>query len=185
MASVLIVAFAAYLAYDTIGSRYRLQSLAGMTTLLAIGFLFSKHPSKVIYFIYFMIVACNLLLFFLFLQINWHPVVVGFCTQFTLGLVSIRWTVGRNIFHCLGSKVEALLGYSDVGSEFVYGNLLITKEAVFAFKVRKLFPLWFTIFKFRSNLNSGKTVEQYGSFYWHMEQVQLQFTKKIFPNFSN
>lgn len=65
--------------------------------------------------------------------------VVGFCTQFTLGLISIRWTVGRNIFHCIGAKVEALIGYSDVGSEFVYGNLLITKEGVFALKVRKLF----------------------------------------------
>lgn len=35
--------------------------------------------------------------------------------------------------------MEALLGYSDAGSEFAYGNLLITKEGVFAFKVRKLF----------------------------------------------
>lgn len=32
------------------------------------------------------------------LQINWKPVIAGIVSQIVLGLITIRWEVGRNIF---------------------------------------------------------------------------------------
>jgi pyrimidine nucleoside transport protein len=59
---------------------------------------------------------------------------MGLYIQFVLGLIIIRWSVGRSIFQCLGNKVATFLSYSDAGSSFVYGNMLID-SGVFAFKV--------------------------------------------------
>lgn len=44
---VAIAAFAIFLAFDTIDSRRRLQSLIGIGVLLLFGFVFSKNPTKV------------------------------------------------------------------------------------------------------------------------------------------
>jgi pyrimidine nucleoside transport protein len=54
--------------------------------------------------------------------------------QFVIGLIIIRWSVGRSIFHCIGEKVATFLSYGDAGSSFVYGDTLIN-NGVFAFKV--------------------------------------------------
>lgn len=67
-------------------------------------------------------------------QIHWRPVIWGLCIQFILGIISIRWSVGRSIFQCIGDKIATFLAYSDAGSTFVYGNLLVD-NGYFAFKV--------------------------------------------------
>jgi pyrimidine nucleoside transport protein len=67
-------------------------------------------------------------------QIIWRPVILGLYIQFVLGLIIIRWSVGRSIFQCIGDKVATFLGYADAGSSFVYGDMLID-AGVFAFKV--------------------------------------------------
>jgi pyrimidine nucleoside transport protein len=59
----------------------------------------------------------------------------GLYIQFVLGLITIRWSVGRSIFQCIGDKVATFLAYTDAGSSFVYGDMLIG-SGVFAFKVR-------------------------------------------------
>lgn len=71
----------------------------------------------------------------LYNQINWSPVFWGLLLQFGFGLFTLRWEVGRNIFGCLGNKTTDLLGYAVNGSAFVYGDLLVKKEGVFAFQV--------------------------------------------------
>lgn len=58
----------------------------------------------------------------------------GLYIQFIFGLITIRWSVGRSIFQCLGNKVATFLSYTDAGSSFVYGDMLIG-AGVFAFKV--------------------------------------------------
>lgn len=68
-------------------------------------------------------------------KINWSPVFWGLLLQFGFGLFTLRWEVGRNIFGCLGNKTTDLLSYAVDGSAFVYGDLLVKKEAVFAFQV--------------------------------------------------
>jgi pyrimidine nucleoside transport protein len=67
-------------------------------------------------------------------QIQWQPVLSGLAIQFVLGLITIRWSVGRNIFQCIGDRVTIFLGYSNEGARFVYGNDLIDK-GIFAFQV--------------------------------------------------
>ena len=67
-------------------------------------------------------------------QIKWRPVVWGLYIQFVLGLIIIRWSVGRSIFQCIGDKVATFLAYSNAGASFVYGDMLID-SGVFAFQV--------------------------------------------------
>lgn len=43
--------------------------------------------------------------------------------------------MGRSIFKCFGDKIKTFLDYTDNGSEFAYGNLIINVESVFAFRV--------------------------------------------------
>lgn len=66
-------------------------------------------------------------------KIKWRPVVNGAIFQFLLGLLCIRWSVGRTIFECFGSKVAQLLDYSKEGASFVFGDFLVMQEKVFAF----------------------------------------------------
>ncbi|KAJ9591155.1 hypothetical protein L9F63_002310, partial [Diploptera punctata] len=106
-----LIAALVYIGVDTIGSSHRLISLLGLFVILAFGFLFSKHPRK----------------------IRWRPVLCGLGIQFVMGLLTIRWTVGRNIFQCIGDKATIFLGYADEGSTFVYGEALI-KSNTFAFQ---------------------------------------------------
>ncbi|ROT65311.1 hypothetical protein C7M84_016734 [Penaeus vannamei] len=41
--------------------------------------------------------------------------------QFLLGLVILRWPLGQAVFQCAADKVTLFLGFTDVGSEFVFG----------------------------------------------------------------
>ncbi|XP_071453938.1 uncharacterized transporter YutK-like isoform X2 [Hetaerina americana] len=102
-----------YLAVDAKDSRLRWISFLGLLVLLLIGFIFSRHPSKV----------------------NWRPVVWGLSLQYGFGLLSIRWDVGRRILQCIGQKVTTFLAYTNAGSGMVYSDFLVTDKAVFAFQV--------------------------------------------------
>lgn len=78
---------------------------------------------------------------FLF-KIRLRPVICGFSCQVLLGLLCIRWEVGRSIFKCFGDKVAKLLSFSIVGSTFVYGEYLSETAGVFAFAVGKRFSFF-------------------------------------------
>jgi pyrimidine nucleoside transport protein len=62
-------------------------------------------------------------------------VVCGAIFQFLLGVLFIRWPVGRDIFACFGDKVAQFLGYGKEGAAFVYGDFLVHEKAIFAFAV--------------------------------------------------
>ncbi|ALC40788.1 CG8083 [Drosophila busckii] len=66
--------------------------------------------------------------------IKWRIVITGISCQFLLGVFCIRWTVGRQIFECVGNKVSTFLGYATDGARFVFGDLLIEAQ-VFAFAI--------------------------------------------------
>ncbi|ETN59423.1 sodium/nucleoside cotransporter 1 [Anopheles darlingi] len=110
---MLLTLFGIFLFFDSRHDTYRLMSLAGVLALLALSFLVSKHPKKV----------------------NYRPVLMGLLVQILLGLLCIRWTVGRSIFACLGAKVDSFLQNAAIGAQFVYGDALINRYAVFAFSV--------------------------------------------------
>jgi nucleoside permease NupC len=60
---------------------------------------------------------------------------MGILIQFLVGLFAIRWDVGRQIFKGMGALTEEFLEYAYIGAAFVYGDTLVNKEAVFAFRV--------------------------------------------------
>ncbi|XP_021935127.1 solute carrier family 28 member 3-like isoform X2 [Zootermopsis nevadensis] len=105
------IAIGVFLGIDTIGDSERLISCLGIVVIMGLGFIFSKSRS----------------------QIQWYPVLSGLLIQFLLGLVTIRWSIGRNIFHCIGDRVVVFLDYSNMGARFVYGSDLIDK-GIFAFQ---------------------------------------------------
>ena len=51
----------------------------------------------------------------------------GLGLQFILGLIILRWSVGKNVFDCVGRKVKTFLDYTDAGSGFVFGYLVTQK----------------------------------------------------------
>nr|XP_031832715.1 solute carrier family 28 member 3-like [Nomia melanderi] len=101
-----------FLIFDTVDSRERLMSLIGVVILLSLGWLFSKHPSRV----------------------NWRPVLCGLILQFLFGLLTIRWDVGRAIFQCIADKVTTFLNFGKAGSAFIFSEKLVA-DGVFAFSV--------------------------------------------------
>lgn len=66
----------------------------------------------------------------------------GIILQFMCGLITIRWDIGRNILECFGQKLNILLDYSFLGATFAYGEDLVVKQAVFAFRVSVLVYRW-------------------------------------------
>lgn len=90
-----------FLVYDCIDDAQRLMSIAGAVVLILIGYAFSKHRR----------------------HINWYQVMWAMMLQFILGLLALRWDVGRVVFMCLGNKVQTFLDYTSAGSHFVFGHL--------------------------------------------------------------
>ncbi|GAB0097940.1 Sodium/nucleoside cotransporter [Sergentomyia squamirostris] len=110
---IMLAAFVVFLVFETSDDRNRLRGLVGIGVILLFGFIFSKHPS------------C----------INFRPVNMGVIMQFLLGLLCIRWDVGRSIFDCMGKKVVTFLNYAGDGAALVYGDFLVRDERVLAFVV--------------------------------------------------
>ncbi|XP_018022198.1 solute carrier family 28 member 3-like [Hyalella azteca] len=109
---IVTVAISFYLYVDTSNDRRRLQSLVGLFLFILLGFVFSVAPKKVI----------------------WRQVIWGLALQFILGVIVLRWPVGRKLFECTGRKLSQILLFTQNGSNHVFGPLG-TKFAVFAFKI--------------------------------------------------
>lgn len=101
---------------------HRLISLFGVCVLLVFGFVFSTAPRKV----------------------RWRQVAWGMGLQFVLGLMILRWPLGKAVFECAGDKVSGFLAFTDEGSGFVFGDLVkpypddpdpASHRAIFGFKV--------------------------------------------------
>uniref|UniRef100_A0A1B6M760 Sodium/nucleoside cotransporter n=1 Tax=Graphocephala atropunctata TaxID=36148 RepID=A0A1B6M760_9HEMI len=107
-----VILLAAFLIWDTASNRRRLISIGGLIVFIAFGFLFSKHPTRV----------------------KWRTVFVGLLIQFIIGILAIRWQVGRQIFRCAGNLAEKFLEYAYVGASLVYGDRIVRQDAVFAFQ---------------------------------------------------
>src|SRR5262245_66009700 len=55
--------------------------------------------------------------------IRLRTIVWGFGLQFLFALVVLKTTVGQTVFAVLGDKIRSLLGFSAVGSSFVFGPI--------------------------------------------------------------
>jgi pyrimidine nucleoside transport protein len=105
--------FFAYIIFETYTDFSRLRALLGVVVFVSLAYSLSAHRKQVI----------------------WRPVVCGATLQFLLGVLFIRWPVGRRIFECFGNKVAQFLGFGKDGAEFVYGPYLVQDLGVFAFAV--------------------------------------------------
>ncbi|CAH2264222.1 jg22476 [Pararge aegeria aegeria] len=63
---------------------------------------------------------------------------MGILMQFLFGVVFIRWEAGRYALQCFSDKVATFLSYGVEGAAFVFGDLLVRDEKVFAFSVSQL-----------------------------------------------
>lgn len=105
--------FFAYVIYETFDDFSRLRALLGIAIFISIAYLISPNPKR----------------------IKWRPVVCGAILQFILGVLFIRWPVGRSIFECFGNKVARFLEYGKDGAAFVYSDFLVVEKGIFAFAV--------------------------------------------------
>ncbi|XP_008189872.1 sodium/nucleoside cotransporter 2 isoform X2 [Acyrthosiphon pisum] len=116
--------FVLFIFFDTKNNRHRLVPLAGLGVFVLVGFIFSKHRGHV----------------------NWTTVASGLATQITIGMLTIRWQVGRSIVQAVGELAEKFFSFAYVGAKVTYGNELIDNYGVFAFKVLSvLFFMCFVI----------------------------------------
>ncbi|XP_055920056.1 solute carrier family 28 member 3 isoform X2 [Eupeodes corollae] len=110
MILIVFIVLAVYLYFETRNSPEKLVGLSAPVFFIIAGYVFSTSRK----------------------DIPWRTVITGIVCQFILGLVCIRWDIGRSIFECLGNKVATFLKYSEEGSRFVYGDRIVN-ESVFAF----------------------------------------------------
>lgn len=68
-------------------------------------------------------------------KINWRPIICGSMFQFILGVIFIRWPIGRSVFQCFGEKVSQFLNFGKIGAAFVFGDNIIYELEVLAFAV--------------------------------------------------
>src|SRR5947208_14055997 len=78
----------------------RLTGLLGLIVILAVAWLFSKHKST----------------------IKVRILVWGLALQFAFAILVLKTGFGK-IFQAIGAGVNAMLGYAEAGSAFVFGPL--------------------------------------------------------------
>ncbi|XP_034838351.1 uncharacterized transporter YutK [Maniola hyperantus] len=107
----IVAGIAFFLYWDTRHYPERLISLLGLSVLLLLAFVFSSSPGR----------------------INWRTVIMGLLIQFLFGVLFIRWDAGRYALQCFSDKVATFLSYGVDGAAFVFGDMLVRDEKVFAF----------------------------------------------------
>ncbi len=98
----------------------RLISLLGMATLLALGFLLSKHKRS----------------------ISPRTVLGALAIQVLFGFIVLRWPLGRQALQAVSGGVQNVIGYANEGINFLFGGLTSPNSeisqnlgTVFAFQV--------------------------------------------------
>src|SRR6056297_1715280 len=70
-------------------------------------------------------------------RIQWQTVTVGLALQLGLAVFVLWVPFGRTVFEVLGSGFVKLISFTQIGSEFIFGNLANADEFgfIFAFQV--------------------------------------------------
>ena len=89
----------------------RLVSLAGLIVMLLLAWLLSADKRKM----------------------NWRLIISGIVLQFVLAIIILHTAPGQFIFDAVRILITRLIGFSEAGSEFVFGTTF--KEHFFAFSV--------------------------------------------------
>lgn len=70
-------------------------------------------------------------------QVPWNTVAWGLILQFSIGFLTIRWSVGRNALETFSDHVNTFLDYGVEAAAFTYGDYIVNELQVFAFRVSK------------------------------------------------
>jgi len=84
-----------------------LRGLGGLLVILGVAFLASNNRSR----------------------IPWRTVAAGLTAQVAFAVLVLRWSVGKDALDFVAGQVEALVGYTNAGIEFLFGPLLAAREA--------------------------------------------------------
>jgi CNT family concentrative nucleoside transporter len=91
-----------------------LRGVLGLLVILGVAFLVSNNRSR----------------------IPWRTVAVGLTAQVVFAVLVLRWSVGKDVLDFVSGQVEALIGYTNAGIEFLFGKLVSDKkETIFALQV--------------------------------------------------
>ena len=122
----MVAAIAIFIFADTASEPERLISAFGLLVILGLGFVFSRHPGRVVW--RHVVWGVTLQFIFGLLILRWVEVINSPETSHFLPAghdhIVTRWPVGKAAFGCLGKKVSIFLDYTDVGSSFVFGYLV-------------------------------------------------------------
>lgn len=111
--AIVLIVLGVFLYFNCRDDVEKLKGLLSPIVFIGGGFIFSKNRKA----------------------IKWRIVVTGIICQFLLAVICIRWSVGRDIFQCLGNKVATFLNFSTQGSLFVFGEVIVLDHKVFAFAI--------------------------------------------------
>jgi CNT family concentrative nucleoside transporter len=89
----------------------RVISLVGLFTMVGIAYLLSADRKK----------------------INWKTIIAGILLQLFFGLIIIKTPIGHTIFGAAKDFFQAILDFTNAGSEFVFGKLVDYKSMGFIF----------------------------------------------------
>ncbi len=87
----------------------RLISLLGIPGLLLLAFIFCKDRKR----------------------LSYKTIFIGIGLQFFFALIVLRTRIGHQIFYWVGRGAEKLIGFTDAGSRFVFGDLMNVEKIGF------------------------------------------------------
>lgn len=128
----------------------RLISLLGIPGLLLIAFIFSKDRRKLPYKI----------------------ILGGIGLQFIFALVVLRTRVGHKLFYWVGRGAEKLIGFTQSGSTFVFGDLMNVEKFGFIIAFQVL-----PVIIFFSSLSA--ILYHFGILQWLVRQMARIFTRTL------
>jgi CNT family concentrative nucleoside transporter len=129
---------------------HRLISFLGIPGLLLIAFVFSTNRR----------------------QISYRTILGGLGLQFFFALLILRTRMGHAIFYWVGRGAERLIGFTEAGSSFVFGDLILVKKIGFVVAFQVL-----PVIIFFSSLSA--ILYHFGILQWVVRMMARIFTRTL------
>lgn len=100
-----------YCVFLVLNDLQKIVSICGIFGFVALSYLLSVHKK----------------------QVQWNQVILALLIQFIMANFVLKTTIGRHVFQYFGDKVTIFLNFTDNGSRFIFGDLVL--QGIFAFKV--------------------------------------------------
>lgn len=91
----------------------RLQGVLGLVAIFAVALLASNNRRR----------------------INPRTVLLGLAFQVAFAFAVLKWSAGRDALNFVAGRVSTLIGYTNAGSQFLFGRVVKGQGTIFAFQV--------------------------------------------------